>query len=466
MLRDPRLQDFVRWTLYTQYIQDVGSEPKTIGLSQLARVSFPPGVWTLLTRYGPTPLFPNVRRLSLHDPETQYLSPNTVFFLFGGSLLSLHLSATPPQTGFFELLHRLASQLEELVITKGPGSDPHDVYAGISLSLAAHIPALSCLRVLRIEGVHISTTALSTIGSLPLLEHLSIEVSSPTCALVHLNSMNSGLFPLIRDLSVIVDDLRWVTTFLDHISSSCLDSVHLMCHSLIIPPIVFDGLFSTIASRQWRLALKRITINTSHEQPPCDLSRSMCRLLPLPALTVLLMRGWFSIIIDDRTLDAMATAWPRLVNLNLACSPEASRPEYLQVIPKATFAGLIPLAYRCRYLRSINMAIDTAARLPPPEYEYPPRPVLPTESQLMLLHVGWTGPPRDPMQAAVLLSEIFPRLLTVLYFQRVEEDDRATRGWSALLGLLYDFKHIRFQERRWVHGERLYSVPPNRDWGF
>ncbi|KAI0691361.1 hypothetical protein C8T65DRAFT_834185 [Cerioporus squamosus] len=280
-----------------------------------------------------------------------------------------------------------------------------------------------------------------------------------------------GLFPLIRDLSVIVDDLRWATAFLDHISSSSLDSIRLLCHGLVIPPRVFDILFPVIASRQWRLALQRLTINCSYEQPPCNLSQSLRLLLPLPALAVLLMAGWSSIIVDDRTLDAMASAWPKLVNLNLACTPGPSlqtHPEYLHVIPQATLAGLVPLAYRCRYLQSIDLAIDVDAIIYTPDRDGfpPPRPILPTESQVIMLHVGWAGPPRDPMRAAILLSEIFPRLLTVQYFQKDEEDDRTTRGWSALLWLLYRFKLIRFQERRWAHGERLYSVLPQRDWGF
>ncbi|KAI0715859.1 hypothetical protein C8T65DRAFT_738298 [Cerioporus squamosus] len=251
LLRTPQLQDFRRWALYSQYIRVVQSDPKTVSRG-LARIFCSLDVWTLLTRHGPIPLFPNEPR-------------------------QLHLLAIPPQAGFAGTFHRLAvcaSQLEELTITENSSRDPHDVDAGINLSLASFIPSLSRLRILRIERVHVFPAALSAIGSLRSLEHLSIEISSKACPPSRLR-ISPWSFPLIRELSVIVDDLRWVTAFLDHMSSPWLECLSILFRGRHLPPHYVDALYCAVASGHWQFSFQRMMLRCLSVQPPCVRGRRL-----------------------------------------------------------------------------------------------------------------------------------------------------------------------------------------------
>ncbi len=400
-----------------------------------------------------------------------------------------------------------APQLDELVIAEEPDSvpSPSTHVAGIDGSLPACLRALSCLRALRIKGTPVSATTLRTIGSicsleylcielssshvhadthqllsaclfallrlrvlqiksvpilphtlltigsLRFLEYLGIEVSSLTYSSPYLCSRYRGTFPSIKELCVRIDDLNWVTAFLAHISSPFLECVRTIYCGPLIPPGGVDHLFFAIAHHDSRLAFRRLMIDCVRLQPTCDLSAALRPLLALSSLVVLSLVGWTSIIVDDDTLDAMSRAWPQLVNLTLGYFPGRPHPEpgeYWHVAPKATLAGLAPLARRCPSLQQISMAINTDVCIP--AHGPPQRPLRPPASQMLVLHVGWTGPPRDPVRTAAFLSELFPRLLTVEIYPKIgAQHDETVRGWRHVLVLVHRFKPIRNQERNW-----------------
>ena len=338
-------------------------------------------------------------------------------------------------------------QVLDLVIdTVGELGEERDA-AGIEVidgPLVDCVLQLSSLRKLRVQGIPISSAAIAAIGSLHCLEDLSITASSSSTPL----DGDIGTFPFINALEVKIDWLPWVTAFLRHVSSARLEKILVHCHRADSHDIA--DFYSLLAQHHSRLAIRKIELSSTSELP-CYSPEALRPLLQFPYLAVLSMKGWHSFDIDDSFIAEIASACPELEVLELDPLQESTRFYILRhTPPRATLTGLATLAERCRRLRSIKLAVNTDVDLPSLATQ---RPV--SESQVQTLHVGLTGPPRDPVQVAMFLSEHFPLLDDVDFYPRRMDGDRTLREWNEVGDFLFQLWHIRRQERAWAEQVRF-----------
>ncbi|RPD64586.1 hypothetical protein L226DRAFT_40872 [Lentinus tigrinus ALCF2SS1-7] len=453
LLRDPQTLDFERWVAYARHVQVIGEHPHSI----LDRVSFSPEVWATLTRYGPNPLLPNLRRLCVHGAEVQYLSNDTLHFPFAGSLRHLRCPVTsrPKDLDILDKLAKSALQLEVLDISTEyiaeRGRLERYTLDSITLekSLIPCLLTLSDLRMLRLPNVTgISPAALSAIGALRSLSELTITI---TDLLTPLDNGSSTLFPTLKTVRTTVDELRCVTAFLYSISSPLLETIWVSCHNHATSAAVIRFFSASAVYQQHpRLTLREIMLASKHVQPQprCNLEEAIRPLLNLHQLASFSLFGWETLDIDNSFVAELASAWPALKTLHLRPS---SDPQFLSdAAPSVTLAGLLPLASLCPELRAVSLAINVDVDVPAPELR-PYRQV--TESRLRELHIGLTGPPRDPVQIAAFLSDHFPWLYNVGYYPRPGASIETRRGWGIVQALRCNLSLIRWQERNWA--ERL-----------
>ena len=415
---------------------------------------FPYDFWTSLTRHGPNPLLPNVRRVRLSGSEGRFLARNPFPLPFAESLVHLQLLCNPPRRDLLRILTKLAQaspirlQVLDLVI-KTVGVQAGEREAGdievIDDSLVECVLQLSTLRKLRVQGVSVSSAAIAAIGSLHCLEYLSITVSSSSTPL----DGDIGMFPFINVLEVKIAWLPWVTEFLRHVSSPRLERISVHC--FIADYHEISDFYSFLAQHHSQFAIRKIELSSTSELP-CYSPEALRPLLQLPHLAVLSMKGWHSFNVDDSFITEIAWAWAALEILELDPLPESRFGSYTlrPTPPPATLAGLAILARRCRKLRSIKLAVNTDVDLLSPATRHHLQLV--SKSQVRWLHVGPTGPPRDPVQVAMFLSEHFPLLDDIEFYPKhIHMDgDRTVREWNKVGDLLSHLSLIRRQERAWA----------------
>ncbi|KAJ2919263.1 hypothetical protein MD484_g1180, partial [Candolleomyces efflorescens] len=148
-----------------------------------------------------------------------------------------------------------------------------------------------------------------------------------------------------------------------------------------------------------------------------------------------------SIIFLPPDLDAIADACPKVEVLRL-CPHSRFAPNTGG--PKITLESLALLTRRCKYLTSISAVVNACEASPT---------TLKTQAlsskSLLRLYLGgsWIS---DPLQVAILLSHMAPRLESLRHFQernRVGYNEANARSWQAVSGMLPHLQAVRETEK-------------------
>ncbi|TFK87300.1 hypothetical protein K466DRAFT_663109 [Polyporus arcularius HHB13444] len=466
VLRDPRVEDFKRWKVYAQLVYSLSYDP-----GPGPQLYLPCAAWMSLVRHGPNPLLPNLRRLAADDLDILYLSSNELSFPFPArKLRCLNLYISEAGADLPGLLDKLAAadplQLEVLVVNQ---TNPRYGSAtqraptrDLNKALEGCFRATYRLRELQLGyNLRITPATLTSIGSLRSLEVLSISrLRAPTPTPSHESHDGGALdaFPSLRRIHIVVGDMRWVSIFIPQITSPRLEMISLGCRDTIMSSSSVTDFFNAVGGHCSRTTIKSLLIHSvildgSLRQPPCDLSEAVRPLLSLSRLAFFSMSGWAALTIADRTIEAMAIAWPELERIELEPHFQMrTDPPSFPATSITTLPGLVPLAQRCPKLSVLALHVNFNFPVPLPIPDHAARVA---HSQLRILHVGSARPPQDPVSCAAFLSHHFPMLARVDHsYGRVGVEVEQLEGpvWSEVGSLLRHFRLIHVQERRWAKG--------------
>jgi hypothetical protein len=146
---------------------------------------------------------------------------------------------------------------------------------------------------------------------------------------------------------------------------------------------------------------------------------------------------------DDETLEAMATSWPNLRHLYLTNSWGESFPS------RCTLRGLLRLGKHCPNLMTLRIVFQASA-----EVCWNGRPGGGVVNEHMEELEVVQSPITDPRAVASFLSDIFPRLTSIVAWDNYNPEDLAEVGnrkrWQETIQLYGAFVAIRNEERQWA----------------
>lgn len=443
-------------------------------------------VWGALLLHGPKPLLPSIRSL-FHSEKKFRAERNHVEvdsfeaspLLFGPELREVDLRvpeirAVYPERRPAELVKQLALAaplLERLTL------QAHRLW---------HLPGTksSCLsgsgigvfrRLVYFSGhsIHVDPEALLALGSLPSLRDIRLHVDSQKYAwdaLPH-KRHSKELFPGLTKLDLYYTDFDWCSAFLRVATPTSLQTLWITDERAVAPALQLEGLCASIGDLPCAHSLRELIITTGRnlsnmERVVCHPRRIAPLLVPsLSGLRRIKFQGRCRVVVDDRTLDDMARAWPAIEQVKFVVqdtspdnelygspdvemwpgTPISDNPGF----PRATLVGLTAFVRRCPRITVLALALDMrvvlelATRLP----SAPRACELHASASLkQLFAVG--SVPRDPLRFAAFLCATFPQLEAVQCYA----DLRGQVEWYHRRLVI-----VRQQERKWAlaHGRNL-----------
>lgn len=259
----------------------------------------------------------------------------------------------------------------------------------------------------------------------------------------------------------VTGDISTVTTFLGHMNSP-LQSIEL---ALDEPrkEKEWRNLWSTI-SHQFGHSLRSLSASATGNSRFADLIRATARgenaarHLPLDGMQDLheLVRLELDLpesrVFYDDDLKHLSAACP---NLEVAKLCPLSRWPQHHGAPKVTLAGLAPLMANCKRLHTLNMALYAAGTTDNSIFD-----LAVSSHSLIRMHVGhsWVG---DPLQAAIVLSHLAPRVESLKWFHERNRPgyiEANSVGWQKVSEIFPQLQRLRLHERRQV--QALLEQPP------
>jgi hypothetical protein len=260
----------------------------------------------------------------------------------------------------------------------------------------------------------------------------------------------SGAFPLLRDIQ-LSGDVGAIATFLKHIRSE----VTVLDLKIDDPPQPLDWQeLCTVLYERFSTSLQTLRIaaaNTSRPESVRVTSRgevnisikhlSLRDFPALPRLEKLDIDLPQSVLFEDADVARVAIACPALRVLRL--SPSARFPIPFGP-PRLTLEGLAELMRGCAYLHTLAVVF---CALPGSERILGSRDY--SSESLLKLNVGhsWT---KDPLQTAILLSHLAPRLTQLKFFHdasRVGYIAAHANAWQQAAAFLPHLQRLRAAER-------------------
>ncbi|GBE83562.1 hypothetical protein SCP_0506170 [Sparassis crispa] len=360
-------------------------------------------------RFCSTFLGPKLKFLSFvtngPDPDSVFVSALSHLQQLSSPLHTLHLYFRQPSHSFSILLAVLRDfRALHTLSYKSSTSISFDL-----ISLLSSMPQLQDLQ-LQFDGIVDSASAdPPPICMFPALKKLSLRTRTiSTCAAI----VAALQLDAIEGLNVQVSRAPSACGFLQMLSN------HFSQHSLrqlivysLCPELeeeITDGVITS------------------------DCLQSLCAFRNLEYLTI---ATECHLDLNDTTLLDMASAWPRLMELDLVLSTDDTRWEQLAFV---SLDGVIELVKQGLLLDSLGVPmrmpiVDGFSELRPGGgYTY---------SQLATLTFGGRCV-APPVQAAAFLSDVFPNLRHVSGYHRF------SNPWHTIQDLLPSFSSIRMQERR------------------
>jgi hypothetical protein len=226
---------------------------------------------------------------------------------------------------------------------------------------------------------------------------------------------------------------------------------------------------STTISERFGGSLQSLRITATGSSRFADLVRSTARAEPpsnhlplqylasLPQISRLEIDLPESVIFHDSDISHLASACPNLEVLRLcpiARYPVTSAP------PKLTLEALAPLTNACRRLHTIALVINAQAGSAEVL-----RSLSNSSYALQRLHVGhsWVN---DPLQVAILLSHLAPRLETLKWFHEKNRPgfvETNAQGWQKVSDDLPHLQKLRLWERSASASTEIAYAPPKFD---
>lgn len=354
------------------------------------------GLVDKLQTHCPRPFLPKICALRHFEGEfsggdrDSVVLPASLHFSHSLKKMSLALALHPDPDHLRDLvksLSLLAPRIEELSLRRG--GTPDRGYADFASQYyrptlrGVETCALSCLTSFTTGRMFVAYDALLGLGGLPHLRKLHIEPSidsddwaPPAVQGPRRNTLFVALEELV--LTGKEGNHQGCIDFVGMITPTSLNTVTL---DLRWPKdgtaeALFAALCAALGGLPCHGTIKTINITLGfRDDIDGNIYHSPCftPLLELHALQSLSIEGGAKVVVDDAMLEAMSGAWPDIRTLQFFWPPSprldwwdqehqdrAYTPPGTDVPdrPRATLAGLVPLALRCRHLERLKVAID------------------------------------------------------------------------------------------------------------
>lgn len=373
-----------------------------------------------------TPLFPNLRRFDWTDTREEVF-PFIRLFLGGSFITDIRIIIRGEEVSKLSLLPFIETSYPHIKKANFITDDQ-------SGSMVNAMSDLICGwdRVEELDCESISGQALAHLAHLSTLHSLRITLPShfPELEAELLTSNPPPLFSSLRSCSFGTQTLTSVNRLISRLSSLQLDSVSLF-PVLPTPASDWQRLFEELHAKASHSSLQALTICEDYSNPnglPGNFIATIKTIKPLLQFSNLMtvsLEPLAVLDLDDRDLEEISKAWPRLRHLDLSPSNGHKRPYAI------TLAGLVPLLRNCPDLSYLGIVIDATH-------------VEPVDPAVQNLHIEEMNLGEseidDPHAIAPILHSMMPNLEEIYAW---DEDHMRSRP------------HARRYRRRWASVSRL-----------
>ena len=475
LLRDPVPSDFERMSMYARRVKVLGAcliygvRRPSVAREQHRSYKISNRMWDMLAAHGPKPLLPNLLELHCtrarphYDPTLpiedcypmgRHCSPKIFDFSLGA-----YPAAKRSAIDVVRSIARFAPNVRELHWFAREG--PTDLNG-------PDLRNLSCLRKIAAKDVVVLPSALWALGTLPQLREVNTRLDFSKPEWNDLDVFPCGrtaaLFPALEKLELEVVCILGIVAFIETITSTSLAYLKMKVRGGKMPDMLLTAFCSSIGNSPFRGTLRTLELDmqTGWWKPdpaflyPTD-SNSLRPLLSLQRLqTVSFNTDYPMVFIDDAFCHGISRSWPniRVIEFHQIThggrsygwdewdiDPEIGAPD----CPKATLAGLIPLADHCLHLHKLEIPIDTRVRhkcFDPELNRIPPCNMGARGSRLYEFSAG-VSVMGDPWEVASCLSLLFP------FLERGDSGSTRKYAWDRMWKIYPQFVRIRRQEFRW-----------------
>ncbi|KAI0331726.1 hypothetical protein GY45DRAFT_1433650 [Cubamyces sp. BRFM 1775] len=480
LLRDPVACDFRRMSTYSRRVKALGHYDRRVVPGKHLGYKVSPRMWDILAEHGPAPLLPNllelrctcgwppngfIRRRMDRNCRTRDVSPAVVDFVLG-----VYPTGSCEAINIVQSIVRFAPHLRELnLFTRGRRW----------ILRGPDIRALSFLGKFDAHNVQITPDALFALGVLPRLGELAtcLDFSMPEWCdwTIFPCGRTKGLFPALRQLQLETAGLLGTVAFIGTITSPSLVCLKMKIKGDAMPNMLLAAFCSSIAGSPFHDTLLTLELDINcnwygserADLNPSD-SSSMRPLLSLRRLRTLCFNANFPMgFIDDAFLHGMSRSWSdiRIVRFHEKTGfepyigtryfdwpddwipdPDVGAPD----CPKATLAGLFPLAQNCPHLWELEIPIDMRIQQKPLEpalSKTPPSNMHARTPRGRLREFSATGCVLGNVwEVASHFSLLFP-YLEQKGFGHTKKD-----AWSFMWDVYDALVCVRFEESMWRKG--------------
>jgi hypothetical protein len=387
------------------------------------------------------PLLPNLRAISCSNRDGEILWNVSLFLSFKLQVFRMFVSQHPglATLTIFSALRAKSPHLKDFKIHGGwfYGNEltPH-----ISLSLCGFLR----LHTIECSVVALTHEAIVHLASLPTLYEADIYISNGPIDITELHSP----FPALRLLTLNGDSIAPHIQFVKKFVRSALLRSFSICVEDPPSSAELGQMFSLLLAHSAPEHLTSIEvrhpdyIGHGNDSPPLLNARDFEPLTKFTNLECISIETECTAEnFDDSFLETMA--WQKLHHLAFTNCWSTSPPS------QCTLRGILHLALHCPNLTSLKFAFQASA-----EISWNGRPGGGVVNEhLQELDVG-QSPITDPRAVASFLSDIFPRLKSIVAWDNLDLDNptevESRKRWMETIPLFESFVAIRNEERAWA----------------
>jgi hypothetical protein len=379
-----------------------------------------------------TVLLPNMQEL-VWCPEDDAIFPYVSLFL-GPNILRIRLSLKNSGVIGPSLLPTLRSRSPSLRCLKLFGYNEPTVAASEALSVAM----CGWTQLRNVEVEELAYEALINLGRLPCLRQLSCTLVRDSIPAPIPLSLNSSWFPVLSYLFLRCRELTPCSFLVETLSSAPISHFGIR-HSGSSDPLGYRHLFDALGhcNPSTLVSIKLNDIIDPSARATNGLPVGNIRpLFVFSCLTFVDLSLREGIDIDDAGMEELAKAWPRLQSFSMMTRLT------LELKPRVTLAGLIPLAKYCRNLSMISVNVNACEVTI--SKSRPGKGIINAECDSLCIG---DSPIEHPVAVAAFLSDIFSEIPEILKFNGDDVDESSK--WSQVVQLIPTFTSIRLQERNY-----------------
>ena len=390
------------------------------------------------------PLLPNLREIFCIDTEGHTLW--NIYPFLPSKLVCFTLRVhRPPDLATMTILSALkvkSPHIQQFCVVNGRSYEDQ-LAPPVSSSLCGllHLCTVECAQVA------LTREAILHLAFLPNLREVDIRVADDQ---INIKSSVHSSFPALRRLTLNCESMTTAIEFVKSMVQSASLTSFTVCVEDPPSSVQLGRIFSLLSAQSSFVHLTDIHfchpefIGYGEDSLPLLDAHDFEPLLKFTHMESIAIETECSIAnFDDELLKAMATSWPNLRHLCLTNGWGESFPS------RCTLRGILHLGQHCPNLMSLRIVFQASA-----EICWNGRPGGGVVNERLETLEVVQSPIADPRPVASFLSDVFPRLTSIVAWDNLNPEDPTEVGnrkrWQEAIQLYDDFVAIRNEERQWA----------------